>query len=84
MRPSHAHNRLFGLLLLGSVGGCDRRGTRVFMHLPTAAQYLGTSTRRLREYIAEGEGGGLFYDVKKRHKIWSLSLALPSDISIKE
>jgi hypothetical protein len=49
------------------------------MHLPTTAAYLSTTTARLKDYIAEGVDCALFYDVKKRHKIWSFSIALPSD-----
>ena len=71
------HYRLYTLLALGRIPGAERRGERVFMHLPTAAAYLSTSTARLKDYIAEGVDSALFYDVKKRHKIWSFSIALP-------
>lgn len=47
------------------------------MHLPTAAAHLSTTTARLKGYIAEGVDAAIFYDLKKRHKIWSFSIALP-------
>jgi len=77
MQTSQAHYRLYTLLALGRVPGAERRAERVFMHLPTAATHLATSTARLKSYIQEGIDAAIFYDLKKRHKIWSFSITLP-------
>lgn len=77
MQVSYWHYRLYTLLALGRVPGAERRAERVFMHLPTASAHLSTTTARLKDYIQEGVDAAIFYDLKKRHKIWSFSIVLP-------
>jgi len=69
--------KLYVLLLLGRVNGADKRGTRVFLHLPTVGKSLGVTTKKLKMYIIEGNDMALYSNIKKRHRIWSLDIMLP-------
>jgi hypothetical protein len=71
--------KLYTLLIVGKIGGAERRGSRVFMHIPTTARHLGFSSKRLQQYLLDGQDLALFTNIKKRYKIWSFDIALPTD-----
>lgn len=71
--------KLYTLLIVGKIGGAERRGSRVFMHIPTTARHLGFSSKRLQEYLLAGQDLAIFNNIKKRYKIWSFDVALPTD-----
>lgn len=71
--------KLYTLLIVGRIGGAERRDSRVFMHIPTTARSLGFSSKRLQQYILDGQDLAIFTNIKKRYKIWSFDIALPTD-----
>jgi hypothetical protein len=71
--------KLYTLLIVGRIGGAERRGSRVFMHVPSTARHLGFSSKRLQQYLLAGQDLAIFTNIKKRYKIWSFDIALPTD-----
>lgn len=78
MRDPHWTYKLYVLLLMGRIGGAERRGARVFMHMPTVATYLSIGRARINGYVEHGVNIAIFNNLKKRHRIWSFDIVLPS------
>lgn len=74
--------KLYTLLALGRIAGAERRGSRVFMHLPTTAKWLGIPSSRLRLYIEHGSQLAIFDNINKRPgRIWAFDIILPREES---
>jgi hypothetical protein len=76
-KAAHWTYKLYVMLLLGRINGAERRGTRVFIHMPTATRYLSINPTRIRKYITDGVDLALFTNLKKRQRIWSFDITMP-------